>query len=71
MYVCICKAVTDTQIRSAVEDGVTTMKGLRDSLGCTGQCGKCGKHVKKLRDQTLSEMQMLQRDVIIPVFAPA
>ena len=71
MYVCICKAVTDTQIRSAVEDGVTTMKGLRETLGCTGQCGKCGKHVKKLRDQTLSEIQMLEHGSLIPVFAVA
>ena len=69
MYVCICKAVTDTQIRSAVQEGVTTMKGLRNSLGCTGQCGKCGKHVKKLRDQTLAEMQMLDHGAVIPVFA--
>ncbi len=71
MYVCICKAVTDRQIRSAVEDGVTTMKGLRDSLGCTGQCGKCGKHVKQLRDQTLYEMEMMECATAIPVFAAA
>ena len=53
MYICICKAVTDGQIRSAVEDGVTSMSGLRESLGCTGQCGKCGKHVKQIRDEVL------------------
>jgi bacterioferritin-associated ferredoxin len=45
------------------------MKGLRNTLGCTGQCGKCGKHVKKLRDQTLAEMQMLDHGAVIPVFA--
>ena len=53
MYICICKAVTDGQIRSAVQDGVTSMSGLRESLGCTGQCGKCGKHVKQIRDEVL------------------
>ena len=53
MYICICKAVTDGQIRSAVEDGVTSMSGLRESLGCAGQCGKCGKYVKQIRDEVL------------------
>ena len=53
MYICICKAVTDGQIRSAVHEGVTSMSGLRQSLGCAGQCGKCGKHVKQIRDQAL------------------
>jgi bacterioferritin-associated ferredoxin len=55
MYICICKAVTDGQIRSAVQEGVTSISGLRESLGCTGQCGKCGKHVKQIRDEVLRE----------------
>ncbi len=53
MYVCVCKAVTDTDIRGAVEDGTTSMRGLRERLGCSGQCGKCVGEVRKLRDQTL------------------
>ena len=56
MYICICKAVTDGQIRSAVYEGVTSMSGLRQSLGCAGQCGKCGKHVKEIRDQALLDL---------------
>jgi len=56
MYICICKAVTDGQIRSAVQGGVTSISGLRESLGCTGQCGKCGKHVKQIRDEALQDL---------------
>ncbi|MGB5276668.1 MAG: (2Fe-2S)-binding protein [Gammaproteobacteria bacterium] len=56
MYICICKAVTDGQIRSAVQEGVTSLSGLRESLGCTGQCGKCGRHVKQIRDQVLQDL---------------
>jgi len=55
MYICICKAVTDSDIRGAVEDGTTSMRGLRDRLGCSGQCGKCARQVRQLRDQTLNE----------------
>lgn len=54
MYVCICKAVTDSEIRNAVENGTTSMRGLRESLGCSGQCGQCARDVRQLRDQTLN-----------------
>ena len=53
MYICLCKAVTDRDIRCAVEDGTTSMRGLRERLGCSGQCGKCARQVRQLRDQTL------------------
>jgi len=53
MYICLCKGVTDRDIRCAVEDGTTSMRGLRDRLGCSGQCGKCARHVRQLRDEAL------------------
>ena len=71
MYICICKAVTDGQIRSAVQDGVTSLSGLRDSLGCTGQCGKCSRHVKDIRDQALAELGASNAAAVIPVSSVA
>jgi len=53
VYICLCGAVTDSDIRCAVEAGTTSMRGLRDRLGCSGQCGKCARKVRQLRDQTL------------------
>ncbi|MFC4159150.1 bacterioferritin-associated ferredoxin [Chitinimonas lacunae] len=41
MYVCICNAVTDKQIRLAVRDGCGSMRDLRKELGVAGCCGKC------------------------------
>ncbi|MGE5469279.1 MAG: (2Fe-2S)-binding protein [Bacteroidota bacterium] len=41
MYVCVCHAVTDRQIRQAVEDGARTLKDLRRDLGVTRDCGRC------------------------------
>ena len=43
MYICICKAVTDSQIRHAVSTGARTMRDLRQQLGVCSACGKCGK----------------------------
>ena len=48
MYICICNAVNDRQIRSAVEHGAKTMRQLVDELGICKQCGTCGKAAKCL-----------------------
>jgi len=37
MYVCICQAVTDSQIRHAAQAGATTLKDLRRDLGVTAR----------------------------------
>ena len=47
MYICICNQVTDTQIREEIERGAHSVRHLRESLGVTNQCGKCGNCVKQ------------------------
>ena len=41
MYVCVCRAVTDSQIRDAAQSGVNTLKELRRELGVCSECGQC------------------------------
>ena len=41
MYVCICKAVTDRQIREAAQGGARTLADLRRELGVSLDCGRC------------------------------
>ena len=41
MYICVCQAVTDRQIREAAEGGARTLKDLRRDLGVTRDCGRC------------------------------
>jgi len=41
MYVCICAAVTDKQIRQAVRFGVEDLWGLQRELGVAVGCGSC------------------------------
>lgn len=40
MYVCLCKGITDGQIRAAVESGAS-IRDIRDQLGIMTECGKC------------------------------
>lgn len=54
MYVCICKGITDSQIRDAVNNGASSLRKVRKQLGATSQCGKCGIVTKKIVEDTLA-----------------
>jgi bacterioferritin-associated ferredoxin len=41
MIICVCKAVSDRHIRSAVQDGATCLRDLTRELGLGTCCGKC------------------------------
>jgi bacterioferritin-associated ferredoxin len=41
MYVCICNAITDREIRQAAELGATDLQQLKDGLGVATCCGDC------------------------------
>jgi bacterioferritin-associated ferredoxin len=50
VYVCVCKGVTDGEIRSAVGFGVRTLGELTTALGvasCCGRCADCAHRVVK------------------------
>ncbi len=53
MYVCLCKGITDTQIRAAVEDGASSLREVRNTLGVASQCGKCGIRTREIVRETL------------------
>ena len=48
MYVCICNAVTDSQIRAAVAAGHDSLKSLRAHLGVAAECGRCARCASEL-----------------------
>ena len=61
MYVCICKGITDTQIRSAVIAGANSVREVRSSLGVASQCGKCGSLARDIVRESLTELAGEQR----------
>jgi bacterioferritin-associated ferredoxin len=48
MYVCICKAVTDKQIRRAAAQGVDSLYELRERLGVGSGCGSCADMAEEI-----------------------
>lgn len=45
MYVCICNAVTENELRDAVRDGAVTLSALQDTLKVSTCCGACSENV--------------------------
>lgn len=59
MYICLCKNITDQEIRNAVMDGAESFRKVRKQLGVATECGQCACHAKALVDETVAEARSL------------
>ncbi|MCQ9618027.1 (2Fe-2S)-binding protein [Paenalcaligenes niemegkensis] len=41
MYICICNAITERQVKEAVSNGATSISDLQGQLGVASCCGAC------------------------------
>lgn len=74
MYVCVCNAVTDCQIRQAYCEGACSMRKLREKLGvagCCGRCAPCAKDVLVQCKQEAERAKVLQPDTALEPLAVA
>lgn len=55
MYVCICNAVTDGDIRQAARKGIATMDDLCEDLKVATCCGRCRDCARKHLSQAVFE----------------
>jgi bacterioferritin-associated ferredoxin len=52
MYVCICNAITDKQIRRAAKNGVDNLFELREHLGVASNCGSCADQAQSILQES-------------------
>jgi bacterioferritin-associated ferredoxin len=67
MYVCICNAITDKQIRKAAEAGATDLWRLQAELGVATGCGSC----KEVASEILHEVRQSARIFEPVLYTPA
>ena len=48
MYVCICNAITDKQIRRAAKNGASSLNELTGELGVAAGCGSCAQVAEEI-----------------------
>ncbi|MDE2023196.1 MAG: (2Fe-2S)-binding protein [Gammaproteobacteria bacterium] len=56
MIVCVCNAVTESQIRLAIDEGALTVADLRARLAVTSECGCCAAQVDEALARRLLEI---------------
>ena len=60
MYICICNAITEGQIRACAREGACTLQELECQLGVGTSCGRC----KPAANDLLNENRSAARAVL-------
>jgi bacterioferritin-associated ferredoxin len=53
MYVCLCNAITDRDVRAQAQGECSTVSAIYRSLGTKPKCGKCVPLVRQLMRQVV------------------
>jgi bacterioferritin-associated ferredoxin len=56
MIVCSCNVLTDREIRSVIDSATArpaTANQVYGCLGCSPQCGRCARTIRKIMDEAL------------------
>ena len=60
MIICVCNAVSEREIRSAVELGCNSIGKMREELGVSACCGQCKKEACRVIKEHKAEMREMQ-----------
>ena len=60
MFICICKAVTDRDLRQAIDNGAYTRRQLSQCTGAGSVCGKCSCDIKQILDERVRPEPIMQ-----------
>ncbi|MCF8466015.1 MAG: (2Fe-2S)-binding protein [Sneathiella sp.] len=52
MYICLCNALTDRDVKSAVSLGAQRIANVYEMLGAAPQCAKCSTHIRDIIRET-------------------
>lgn len=70
MFVCLCKSVTDHEIRAAVDQGVRSFESMQERLDVSTVCGACTCEVKQIMQKRLAQ-EVEAQDAAIAFSSPA
>jgi len=55
MYVCMCNAITEREVRECARSGCCSLDALCTELGVGSGCGRCRPMAKEILDETRAE----------------
>lgn len=54
MYVCLCRGITDQDIKDAIQDGAETYRDIREQLDLGTCCGRCAPEARSILNEELA-----------------
>ncbi|MCH4247909.1 MAG: bacterioferritin-associated ferredoxin [Acinetobacter populi] len=54
MYVCLCRGITDQDIKDAMQSGAQSYREVREMLDLGTCCGRCAPEAKSIISEELS-----------------
>jgi bacterioferritin-associated ferredoxin len=55
MYLCICNAITDSEVRDLVAQGCRSVASVYRGLNCEPQCCKCTADIRRVINGTADD----------------
>ena len=71
MYICVCNAITESQVKDAVESGARNLWDLQTQLGLASGCGSCKETASDILRESRSSKRQGEPRLHIPSAAPA
>lgn len=74
MYVCVCLAVTETEVRTAIQAGATTREVVTQHCRAGGDCGSCHGMINQMIEDHLEDQLEASRPSLTgcaPAAAPS
>ncbi len=56
MYVCLCRGITDQDIKDAMENGAQSYRDVREQLDLGTCCGRCAPEAKSIISDHLAQI---------------
>jgi bacterioferritin-associated ferredoxin len=61
MYVCICRAVTEDQVKAVVHAGATSVEAVTAACGAGDDCGACHEMIEGMVEERHGGVQPSRR----------
>ena len=59
VYICLCNAITEREIRSCAAEGACTMTDLERCLGVGTNCGRCRSTASEILNESRSDSRTI------------
>lgn len=56
MYICVCNAITESQVRHCAREGACTVSDLECQLGLGAGCGRCKPAAMQVLDEARPDL---------------